>query len=738
MNETVQLEVLTPDICCLVFDRPASSANIFDEATMEELSRLVDEIERSSYRAVIITSRKESIFVAGADIRQIATLDQNGLRGMITLGQSVFSRIAALKCVTVAAIHGACLGGGFELCLVCDYRIATDGAKTRIGLPETQLGILPAWGGCTRLPRLIGLPKAAAAILEGQSYTASHARRLGLVDDICPREHLMSAALAFVEKGKRQRRNMFVQNNPLMALMVKRKASARLAAKTHGNYPAPVAALEIILKAVVSDVDTSLQREEQAVLQLSQTSVCQHLMRVHFMQESAKKRSLPDVQAHGVTVNVQRCAVIGAGVMGAGIAQWLSAKGHEVTLKDVNTAQVCKGMNAIASLYKAGIRRHVFDRITARQGMDRIQPVTENYGLGRVDLVVEAAVERMDLKQAIFTDLAKHVRPDTILATNTSALSVTRLARNLPHPERVVGLHFFNPVSRMPLVEVVRGDQTSAEVVQACLRFVQQIGKLPVVVRDRPGFLVNRILMPYLVEAGRLFETGVPTETIDQAMLAFGMPMGPLRLIDEVGADVALHVAHTLVDGLGDRMQSSPVLEAMVANGFLGVKSGQGFYVYGKAKHDVPNHGLHASLKLKTSARPDVCPLADRLALTMLNEGARCLEDGVVSDPLDVDFAMIMGTGFAPFRGGPLRYAESFGIRECVDTLRRLATADGDHFAPSDRLVEMAEAGKHSFYEADHTDVKVLPPFASSDAGIEGRVEDKSNTHAGHPAGRTS
>jgi 3-hydroxyacyl-CoA dehydrogenase/enoyl-CoA hydratase/3-hydroxybutyryl-CoA epimerase len=701
MNAGVTLECRDEAVCHVVFDRPKSSANIFDQNTLEALSRIVDEIDRAQYRGVVFVSRKSKIFIAGADVHQIAEMPSDELRGMIVLGQSVFSRIAALKAVTVAAIHGACLGGGYELCLACDYRIASTDKATRIGLPETQLGILPAWGGSTRLPRLIGLPKAAGVILEGKTFSAKRAKSLGMVDALAPMEQVEAVAKRYVDKGKPASHGHPFLNNALTAAIVRRRAAAQLRAKTYGHYPAPEAALDVLVRGSRGCIDDSLRNEEAAVLELADSEVCQNLMRVFFMQEAAKKKSIPDVSLNGYAAGPTQCAVIGAGVMGAGIAQLLSAKGFPVVLKDLDAEPLRKGMRTISGLYKKGVKRHVFDRVSARAGMDRVLPATTDAALSRADLVIEAAVERMDIKMAIFKALADHVGEHTILATNTSALSVSALAREVPHPERVIGLHFFNPVVRMPLVEIVQGELTSPEVLQAALTFVQRIGKFPVVVQDRPGFLVNRILMPYLVEAGRLFDMGVGIEDIDSAMLHFGMPMGPLRLIDEVGADVALHVARTLAEGLGGRLEIPRILEQLVEDGDLGAKTGSGFYRYEKGKQAVPRHDIQPEITSEGRSCVRVCSIADRLALTMVNEAAMCLEESVVKDVSDVDFAMIMGTGFAPFRGGPLQYADTVGVRTVVETLGRLAAEGGVRFAPCKRLIEMAKRGDQFYGESN-------------------------------------
>ena len=384
--------------------------------------------------------------------------------------------------------------------------------------------------------------------------------------------------------------------------------------------------------------------------------------------------------------------------MGGGIAQWLSSRGLAVILRDVNTEQVARGMAGVAQLYNEGVKRHLFTKLEARAGLDRISPSAADAPLHNVDLVIEAAVERMDLKKKVFQRLGELAGPETILATNTSALSVSELAATTKSPERVVGIHFFNPVHRMQLVEVVVGRQTSPGVVRRALRFVQQIGKLPVVVKDSPGFLVNRVLMPYLIEAGHLFEAGASVEAIDEAMLDFGMPMGPLRLIDEVGVDVAHHVAGELAAKFTGRMQTPRVLAQMLQAGLLGRKSERGFYLY-NARTPMVNSGLSLFQEKDWAKHFEAEELQKRMALLMVNEAARCLEEEIVAEPSAVDFAMIMGTGFAPFRGGPLRYADAVGVEKVAGDMKRLADAGAAHFEPCALLQKTADAGKKFYAE---------------------------------------
>ena len=632
----------------LTFDRENSSANLFDRPSLVELCDELDALSAHPELAgLLIRSAKPSIFIAGADLKILSEAQGDELRDLIELGQATFQKLAKLPYPTVAAIHGACVGGGYELALACDWRVASDAPVTKIGLPETNLGILPAWGGTTRLPRLIGLPAALPLILGGKILSAGAAKAKGLVDAVVPRENLETLALSYLKKGKRPAKARFHLHNPVIAPLIAAKAKRDLNAKTRGLYPGPEAALEVAAKSCHGPVEAGFQREKEAILRLAVRPETRQLLRLFFLQERAKKHRVVTAEPRPIG----RCAVIGSGVMGAGIAYWLSTRGHEVILRDLDDGALARGMKAISKNYDEARKRRVFTAVEAVRGMDRIRPSAVPVPLDRCDLVIEAAVERLDIKKQVFADLSARTRPDTILATNTSALPIHELAASISNPERLVGLHFFNPVHRMQLVEVVRTPLTSDETLATAVAFVRSIGKLPVVVRDSPGFLVNRILMPYLVEAAQIFEGGGDPEVIDKAMLDFGMPMGPLRLLDEVGLDVAAHVARTLAGAFPDRMSVPELLETLLAGGHAGRKSGSGFYLY-DGHRTTPNA---VALALRTGDTPAPADVAAHLALAMSHEARLCLEEGVAETADDIDLAMVLGTGYAPFRGGPLQ-----------------------------------------------------------------------------------
>ena len=568
----IRREIGDDGVCLLTFDRPDSGANIFDAAALQDLRGHLDFIEKeTSLTGVIVTSGKKSIFIAGADLQTLLRQAQTGeMRAFIAEGQLVFNRLAALKIPSVAAIHGACAGGGYEITLACDYRVATDAPATRIGLPETTLGLVPAWGGATRLPRLIGPEKAAEVILKGKLYPAHEALQLGLVDDVVPPDNLLAAAREKMKAGKRPkglapasavdglRRGESARPNPITA--------------PRSQNPAPARAADIINRSLTSSTEESLARELDAIVELGETESTRNLIRNFFLADRYRKGTS---KAPGQ--KIAHAAVIGAGVMGSGIAQWLSSRGVSVILRDVSTEVLGRGLANIEKTYGEAVKRGLMSDEKAKEGRSRIVASANPGPMRNVQIVIEAASEKLEIKKEIFRDLDQKISDAAILATNTSALSISGLAAETRSPQRVIGLHFFNPVSRMKLIEVVIGKQTSEETSARALAFARQIGKLPVVVRDSPGFLVNRVLFPYLLDAGELFENGLGAKEIDDALVEWGMPMGPLRLIDEIGLDITVDIAATLADSLGPRARTPAILQKMRDAKMLGRKSGRWF-----------------------------------------------------------------------------------------------------------------------------------------------------------------
>jgi len=692
----IRREIGNDQICVLTFDRPESGANIFDDATLDELNEHLDFIENdAALRGLIIASAKKSIFIAGADLKTLLQQAQSGeMRAFIAKGQKIFNRLADLKIPTVAAIHGASAGGGYEVTLACDYRIATDDPTTRIGLPETTLGLIPAWGGCTRLPRLIGAQRAAEVILKGKLYSAQEASKLGLIDEIAPRDQLIDRAREKLRAGKREVEGRAPASSASQELRAPRR---------YGN-PAPERAWQIINETLSISPDESLRTELDAIVDLGKMESTQNLIRNFFLAEKYKKGpSTPSKR-------VVHAAVIGAGVMGSGIAQWLSSCGVTVILRDIAREQIDRGLANIEKIYADAVKRGLMTEQKAKEGRARIVASTAPMELRDVQFVIEAASEKMNIKKEVFSELAMEAGPKTVIATNTSALPVNVLAEVTVSPEHVVGLHFFNPVSRMKLVEVVIAKETSEETRARSVAFVRQIGKLPVIVHDSPGFLVNRVLFPYLLDAAELFERGLDADKIDSALVQWGMPMGPLRLIDEIGVDIAVDIGNTLEKAYGRRDDVSAVLLWLRDGQMLGRKTGAGFYKYeGKAqtRNDSLSQWRRALHGEPEGAEgPNIPPdwhrdprlrlndeeLARRLIFLMVNEAARCVEEKVVESAEDADYGMILGTGFAPFRGGPLRYAEHYGLNKVVEELERLAQSE-EKFLPCEILRKHARDG---------------------------------------------
>ncbi|PTX91218.1 3-hydroxyacyl-CoA dehydrogenase NAD-binding domain-containing protein [Opitutus sp. ER46] len=708
-------------VCLLTFDRPDSSANVFDVPALQELDAHLAYLEQlRALRGVILFSAKPKIFLAGADLQSLthdssaASMERTG-----RLGQQVFTRLERLPVPSVAAIHGLALGGGLEVSLACDWRVASNDSGTKLGLPETMLGILPGWGGSVRLPRLIGLPAALGLILPGKQVVGTKARKLGLVDEVVAREQLLDAARRLLARGKRRPAATPWENRPVLRAIVARQARKQLLAKTRGLYPAPLAAIDVATRSLGLPLDAALDLERAAFVRLTQTPECQQLMRIFFLQERAKKLAAPGGAGPR---DVERIAVVGAGVMGAGIAHWSSARGLRVLLQDIGNEPLARGLATIRDLFRGAAKRRSITEAEAMAGMDRVVPTTGGVPLP-VDVVVEAAVEKLEAKRSLFQDLERRAAPHAVLATNTSALSIDAIAEGLRDPSRVVGIHFFNPVARMQLVEVVRGERTSDAAVATALGYVKRIGKLPVLVADRPGFLVNRVLTPYMTEAVRLFLEGVSIERIDAIMLDFGMPMGPLRLVDEVGLDIAQHVATDLARRLPHPVPvDTDLLQRLIAKNWLGRKTGRGFYVFPEKKgaREQPNAEVVPGHAPGAAARQDDATRLDRMTLLMVNEGARCLEEGVVAESADVDFGLIFGAGWAPFRGGPLRYADSLGIAEVVRRLEHLAATVAPYFAPCQLLVEMGRR-QGAFYSeptSPRRPVAAAPAARTADVAV--------------------
>lgn len=700
----------------IVFDDPVRKLNVLAEPVMQRFAEVLDEVRDAvssgGVKVVVIRSGKAGSFIAGADVEAIAALeDPVEAEAKVRLGQAIFMELEQLPVPTVAAIHGVCVGGGFEMALACRHRVLSDSPKTRMGLPEVMLGILPAWGGTTRLPRLIGLQAALDLLLTGKQIDARQAKRIGLAGEVLPAELFEEKVRDFalrsldLPRGASRPRRKFLtralDDTAPGRRLVLALAKKKVMASTGGHYPAPLRILEVLRDNLGRSVEKSLAAEAVAAGELIVSSVCKNLIHVFRLREDVRKRTGvddPDVKPH----SVRSVAVLGAGVMGGGIAQLAAYREIRVRMKDIRHEAVTGGLQHARSLFDKAVKRRKLTRRAADQRMEFISGGLDYAGFAGADLVVEAVVERMDVKRVVLRDTEGHVSDECIIATNTSSLSVDEMAEALERPERFCGLHFFNPVHRMPLVEVIRGTRTSDETVATVYAFALALGKVPVVVADGPGFLVNRILGPYLNEAGHLLQDGGTVEEIDSAAKAFGMPMGPLRLIDEVGIDVSSHAGQSFHEALGDRLAPAPALVALAASGRLGRKGGTGFYTYEKGREKGVDESVYADLGRAVPGQRGGLherEIRRRLVVQMLNEAARILEEGIVDSAAAIDLAMIMGTGFPPFRGGLLRFADSLHLRAVLERARALQDEVGDRFAPPPLLEQLAREDR-GFYEA--------------------------------------
>ena len=651
-------------ILWLAIDTEAQPANVLTRDTLDELDSILGTIAAEPPTGVIFTSAKDSGFVAGADVKEFTRIaDKEEALKLIERGQSIMDAIEALPCPTLALINGFCLGGGLELALACDYRIALEEPGTRIALPEVNLGIHPGFGGSVRSVRLLGPMKAMDLMLTGRSVDAKKARRMGLVDHAVPRRQLDNAARRVIlqapakrRAGLRDRLMNLAPARSLLARIMRKQVAAKARVE---HYPAPYALIDLWERHGADPV--RMYREEaRSVAALITGETARNLIRVFQLQTRLK--ALGD-KKHFVPKHVH---VVGGGVMGGDIAAWCALQGMRVTVQDPRPEALAQ---TLKRAHKVCQRRFRAFPLLGVAAMDRLIPDPKGHGIPRADVVIEAIFEDLEAKQALYRDIEPRLKEHAVLATNTSSIPLEQLGTCLADPARLVGLHFFNPVAKMPLLEIVRGKDTSDEVMAQALAFARHIDKLPLPVKSSPGFLVNRILMPYLLEAVILYEEGVPKEIIDKAARQFGMPMGPIELADTVGVDICYHVGEILARELSYAVPAR--LKEMVDAGKLGMKTGSGFYEYKNGK------------KLKTKASPfsgDAREVQDRLILRYVNEAVACLREGVVEDADLVDAGMIFGTGFAPFRGGPMHYRQQQGEKALAERLKDLESEHGQRF----------------------------------------------------------
>ncbi len=712
MSQAFYFEELRNKIGILYFDLQDQKVNKFNTPVMEELSQTMQDLSlRDDLRALIFMSRKKDSYIAGADVQEIRTLTDPRIGYQVARkGQEVFDYFSKMPFPTIAVINGACMGGGTELSLACNYRLVTDNLKTSIAFPEVNLGILPGWGGCTRLPRMIGLQKSFDIILTGRKLNYKRAYRTGIADKIIATEWALEKALQFTEEilagngskytKRRESRGILpiiLEKNHFGRNILFSKARQLILKKTGGHYPAPLKALQVIKESRGKSIEKSFEIEAKALGDLIVTSISKNLVQIFlWTQEIKKENGTKNIDLE--SKNIHKAGVLGAGAMGGGIAQLFASNGIPIRVKDINYQALGGAYRQAGSILKGQLKRRRIKKMEYTQIMHRISGTTDYSGLKNAGIIIEAIVEDLDVKKKVLAELEDHCSDDAIIATNTSSLRVDDMVIDLKHKARFAGMHFFNPVHRMPLIEIVRGQYTSEQTIANLFHLSKALGKTPIVVKDAPGFLVNRLLVPYMVEAISLLEEGYSINDIDRAMLKFGMPMGPIALFDEVGIDVAYKVAKILQNFMGDRMAESTILEKLIEKDRLGKKSGKGFYRY-SAKSKEPDPLIPLILDKKEHTGMDMDEMTKRMVYPMINEAGRCLAEGLVSQPRDIDIGMIFGTGFAPFRGGLLKYADSEGIGKVADTLNTFRDKYGSRFKVSDYLNQMHSANEKFYQE---------------------------------------
>lgn len=662
-----RIDVDGDGIAWLAFDKAASGTNVLSAQVMAELDERLGEIEKARPKAMVLFSAKQSGFIAGADIKEFTQLDEEQAAYELTRqGQKILDRLAALPYPTIALINGFALGGGLELAMACRYRIVTDDDEARLGLPEVKLGLHPGFGGTVRSVQLMGVLPAMDLMLSGRGLRPKQALRAGLVDQMVPARHLRRAASAMALNPPKPQRPALKHRlmasaaaRPLVASLLEKQVSKR-ARREH--YPSPFAMIELWKNHGGDELALQQDAEAHSFAKMFVTPAARNLIRVFLLQDRLKGLG------RGARFECQHVHVIGAGVMGGDIAAWCALRGLNVTLQDREAKYIAPAIKRAHQLF---VRKLRVPRLV-QAASDRLLPDVDGLGVARADVVIEAIFENVEAKQALYQSLEPRMKESAVLATNTSSLKLETLSPALSNPARLIGLHFFNPVAKMPLLEVIHAANTSESEVQKGLAFARRIGRLPLPCASAPGFVVNRVLMPYMLEAVKIAEEGVPLPAIDAAAEAFGMPMGPVELADTVGLDIAFHVANVFAKEFG--LVVPEKLKQMVDSKKLGRKTGSGFYEYSKGK---------PVKKLDSDYKPPA-DLTDRLMMPMLNEAVACLREGVVEDADLLDAGVIFGTGFAPFRGGPINYARDRGVDDVVRTLEELRDRYGDRFAPDE------------------------------------------------------
>lgn len=706
MSSAFKLSIEENGIAKLIFDLPDEKVNKLTVPVLEELDNLLDNVKSNpNIKVLLFTSGKEDIFIAGADIRSFeeALGHSEFIERTIRTGHRVFSKIGSLPFPTIAVINGACLGGGLELALACTFRVVSDHPKTILGLPEVSLGIFPAWGGTARLPKLVGLIEGVPLILTGKTIKAFKAWKIKLADAIFAWEFFDQKVQEFVAQCltpagkdqilKRRRRKglryWLVENNFMGRYFFFKKAKKEVLKKTKGRYPAPLVALQLIEKTYTLPLKDRLDIEIDTFLKNIPILLpnAQNLIRLFFIQENLKKD--PGVREEVKPFQISSTGVLGAGTMGSTIAWLMSSYDYPVRFKDINWEAIGKGYASANALYSNQIKKKRLKPSEANLKFHHLSGSIDYRGFQHAQIVIEAAVESLDLKHKIFAELEEVVKPGAIIASNTSSLTISEMTKSMRFPERFIGMHFFNPADKMPLVEIVPGKNTTQETIATAVAFCKKLNKTPIVVGDCPGFLVNRIFVLGANEINWMLQEGVELERLERIMLDFGMPMSPFILSDEVGNDVSYKVSKAFEEAYGERMKAPEILKVMYDKKLFGKKVGRGFYIY-KGKKTHLNPEIKQILKSINSPSRSVSDqeIVERMIFGMVNESARCLDENIIGSPAYLDMALIMGIGFPPFRGGLLRYADERGVPYIVDRLHQFEKQYGPRFKPCDRLIQ--------------------------------------------------
>ena len=712
ISKIFEYSVNTDFIAIITFDLPNEKANIFNTNVMKELQKLILELKsNSNIKGAVFLSGKKDIFIAGADIKEIINYKNVNLTIGKTLsktGQDIFKEWNELAFPTCAIIDGACVGGGLEFALSCDFRIVSNNPKTILAFPEVKLGLLPGWGGTQRFTRIVGAYHAIDYISSGKNISANEAYEIGLVDDICNPNELIERALHLIKieistptwQEKRSELSKPLQISDDQSLFTFGLARAYIYGETKGNYPAPMCVLDSIQEGYALSLSDALNIESDKFALLLGSEVSQNLLNIYIMNEELKKETGTN-NKELTPCDIKSVGVIGSGIMGSGISAANIYKGIPCIMNDVNEDRISIGVNTTINLLNDRVKKGKITQSEMNYKLSILNPSTSYKSFYNADLLIEAVMEDFDVKNNVFKEVQKHVSESAILATNTSTISIDKLSENIKNKKNFIGLHFFNPVHKMSLVEVIRGKYTSDETVVTSVNYIKKLGKTPIVMNNGVGFLVNRILFPYITEATLLIESGNDIETIDKVMTRFGMPMGPIALIDLVGIDTAFKASEVLVNAFPERAIHSNILDVLCKNNRLGQKNGAGFYVYNKKNtkglfdktiYDIINKYIKKEKPLSKEE------MLDRLILPMIVEATKILEDGIVTCVRDIDMSMILGSGFPPFRGGLLRYADSVGINNIINKCNQFIHL-GERYKPTQFLLDMIKKGK-KFYNA--------------------------------------